>query len=343
MLKLVAATGALAFAPFALVLMLVTAVTGGLACTATSDGSTVVHNGDVAGSLVRVARATRAGDKATLALVEAGLVESGMTTGSAVREKDRDSVGPLQQRPSQGWGSAAQSEDPVYAARAFLLGPARAGAADPNAEVGAIARATAHDGTAGELAQAVQRSAVPDEYDKREAEALALIAQYGAIGQPQPRPVSPAAPNSTGGLAWGGYSNGQIPLSAMTEIARGHHLRPDAAVAWDALQAAASSELGHPLAISDSYRPLHGPGGQYATKAAKGRLAATPGTSRHGWGLALDISVGSYVSIDYRWLARRGPEYGWVNPAWARQGGSLEEPWHWEFQGDSGVLTGSSC
>jgi hypothetical protein len=32
---------------------------------------------------------------------------------------DRDSVGLFQQRPSEGWGTAAQIEDPVYAATAF--------------------------------------------------------------------------------------------------------------------------------------------------------------------------------------------------------------------------------
>jgi hypothetical protein len=33
---------------------------------------------------------------------------------------DRDSVGIFQQRPSQGWGSATQLQDPAYAARAFF-------------------------------------------------------------------------------------------------------------------------------------------------------------------------------------------------------------------------------
>ncbi len=33
---------------------------------------------------------------------------------------DRDSVGIFQQRPSQGWGSTAELEDPVYATQAFL-------------------------------------------------------------------------------------------------------------------------------------------------------------------------------------------------------------------------------
>src|SRR6202044_3529231 len=33
---------------------------------------------------------------------------------------DRDSVGIFQQRPSQGWGSAAQLQDPAYATQAFF-------------------------------------------------------------------------------------------------------------------------------------------------------------------------------------------------------------------------------
>ena len=33
---------------------------------------------------------------------------------------DRDSVGIFQQRPSQGWGTAAQLQDPAYAAKAFF-------------------------------------------------------------------------------------------------------------------------------------------------------------------------------------------------------------------------------
>ena len=33
---------------------------------------------------------------------------------------DRDSVGIFQQRPSQGWGTAAEIEDPAYAAGAFF-------------------------------------------------------------------------------------------------------------------------------------------------------------------------------------------------------------------------------
>lgn len=164
-----------ALMPLALVMTLIVALAD-TACTPALRASSVVHRGDVAATFLQVAHAVGANDKVTLALVEAGLVESDMRTGVDVRAKDHDSVGPLQQRPSQGWGTVAQLEDPVYAARAFLLGPARAGAADPNGEIGAIARAATHRGTAGQLAQAVQRSATPLEYDRHEAEAAALIA-----------------------------------------------------------------------------------------------------------------------------------------------------------------------
>jgi hypothetical protein len=38
---------------------------------------------------------------------------------------DRDSLGLFQQRPSEGWGTAAEVQDPVYAANAFYLALAR--------------------------------------------------------------------------------------------------------------------------------------------------------------------------------------------------------------------------
>jgi hypothetical protein len=55
---------------------------------------------------------------------------------------DRDSLGLFQQRPSAGWGSAAQVQDPVYAAQAFF-----GGATGPNR--GEAARAARHRRLAG--------------------------------------------------------------------------------------------------------------------------------------------------------------------------------------------------
>jgi len=73
----------------------------------------------------------QAGNAATIAgiAVRRGLPARAATIGiaTAIQESklrnidygDRDSLGLFQQRPSQGWGTAAQVQDPVYATNAF--------------------------------------------------------------------------------------------------------------------------------------------------------------------------------------------------------------------------------
>jgi hypothetical protein len=145
---------------------------------------------------------------------------------------------------------------------------------------------------------------------------------------------SPAAPSDAPGR-WGpgnGYINGRIPDVALCRVpGHGtHRLRCDAAQAFARLDAAYQAAFGHPLVINDSYRSYSG---QVAVYRAKPGLAAVPGTSNHGWGLALDLGIGGYTSRDYLWLRANGPRFGWDNPKWARPGGSKREPWHHEFIG----------
>jgi hypothetical protein len=77
---------------------------------------------------------------------------------------DRDSVGLFQQRPSQGWGTAEQLQDPVYAAEAFY-GRLIKVRGWQTAEVTAAA-------------QAVQRSGAPYAYALWESEARALARAF---------------------------------------------------------------------------------------------------------------------------------------------------------------------
>lgn len=70
---------------------------------------------------------------------------------------DRDSLGLFQQRPSQGWGTAQQIQDPVYSTNKFL---------DALVKVPGYARLPLTD-----AAQAVQKSGYPDAYAKHEANA----------------------------------------------------------------------------------------------------------------------------------------------------------------------------
>jgi hypothetical protein len=299
------------------------ATTAGVGCP-----GQVAYDGDVAATLARVAAAANADATATLALFEAAIVESGVKN---LDRGDRDSLGVLQQRPSAGWGTPAQVRDPAYAARAFLLGPKRAGATKPNLEPGAIARVRQYPTrTAGQIAQTVQRSAYPHRYDRAEARARTLIAQTAnaAAGVT----CEPELPQGTGQGAgpWGGFQNGQIPRSALAPIGAGHYLRADAAQAWVALQQAARHHFGAPIGVTSSYRSY---AQQVVLKRTKGGLAATPGQSNHGWGLALDLIDTGFGSPRYDWLRAVGPQYGWVHPDWAQAGGSNPEAWHWEYHG----------
>ncbi len=89
---------------------------------------------------------------------------------------DRDSLGLFQQRPSTGWGSAAQIRDASRSARAFY-----GGASDPNGTRtrGLLDIPGWKKMTFAQAAQAVQISAYPDRYAQWEKPAYAWLAALG--------------------------------------------------------------------------------------------------------------------------------------------------------------------
>ncbi|UZN04609.1 M15 family metallopeptidase [Cellulomonas sp. S1-8] len=106
-------------------------------------------------------------------------------------------------------------------------------------------------------------------------------------------------------------------------------MRADAAVALAELNEAHVSRFGTDLCLSSGYRTL---AQQRSVKAQKGGLAATPGKSNHGWGLAMDFCSIQTSGARWTWLNDNAPTYGWENPSWAVRGGSGPyEPWHWEY------------
>lgn len=118
-------------------------------------------------------------------------------------------------------------------------------------------------------------------------------------------------------------------------FAEGARLRCDAVDALVALDAEFRAEHGSSLPVGDTYRTY---AAQVSVRQAKGSLAAPPGRSHHGWGVAVDFrgfgGVGRFDSPLYRWMAEHGPEHGWVHPEAMGPGGSgPQEPWHWEFVG----------
>lgn len=120
-------------------------------------------------------------------------------------------------------------------------------------------------------------------------------------------------------------SNGRISSSSLCEVdfAPGHVLQCDAAAALEAADAAYHADTGSHLSLTDSYRSYSS---QVTTRARKGYMAAVPGTSNHGWGMAVDFDRASAL-----WMAAHGDDFGWVHPSWAQSGGSKPEWWHLEY------------
>jgi cell wall-associated NlpC family hydrolase len=140
-------------------------------------------------------------------------------------------------------------------------------------------------------------------------------------------------PSYDGARQWGGYPNGLIPPSAMCPLgAGGHQLRCDAAAAYRAMSAAFAAAFGSPICITDSYRTY---ASQVRLYGEKPTLAAVPGTSNHGWGLAVDLCGGidHYGTAQYNWMKANAGRFGYLHPDWAEPGHGREEPWHWEYAG----------
>jgi D-alanyl-D-alanine carboxypeptidase len=134
------------------------------------------------------------------------------------------------------------------------------------------------------------------------------------------------------GRSAGNYPNGRLPASALCPLyaAPGESLSRQASIGFNAMSSAYHRETGAALCVTDAYRSY---AEQVAVKAARPGLAATPGRSQHGLGLAVDLCGGvqSFASPAHLWMKRNAPLYGWFHPAWAEPSGSMPEPWHWEF------------
>jgi len=132
-----------------------------------------------------------------------------------------------------------------------------------------------------------------------------------------------------------GYGNGHLPESALCPLwgAPGQELRADAAAAFNKMSKTYAGEFGAPICVTDSYRSYDQ---QVAVYSEKPGLAAHPGTSQHGWGLAVDLcgDVSRDGTTANDWLRGNAGRFSWFHPSWAEHGGSgAYEPWHWEYAG----------
>ncbi|TFD77980.1 LysM peptidoglycan-binding domain-containing protein [Cryobacterium sp. Sr8] len=121
--------------------------------------------------IVAVGRRAGVSDRGLVIALAAAAQESGLRN---VQHGDRDSLGLFQQRPSAGWGTAAQVLDPVRASRAFF-----GGTDNPNRGVtrGLLDISGWESLTVTQAAQAVQVSAYPNHYAKWEVSARLWVAE----------------------------------------------------------------------------------------------------------------------------------------------------------------------
>src|SRR5690606_37874401 len=120
------------------------------------------------------------------------------------------------------------------------------------------------------------------------------------------------------------YGNGKIPRTALQEVGTtGHRLWAPAGQALEGLLAEAARD-GVRIGITDSYRSYDAQVDVAARKGlySQGGLAAEPGTSPHGWGIAVDLDLDDRAQA---WMRTNGGRFGFVED-------TPREPWHWVYR-----------
>ncbi len=120
------------------------------------------------------------------------------------------------------------------------------------------------------------------------------------------------------------FGNGQIPRTALQEVGTtGHRLWAPAGQALESLLSAAARD-GVQIGITDSYRPYDAQVDVAQRKGlySQGGLAAEPGTSPHGWGIAVDLALDDRAQ---GWMRANAERFGFVED-------TPREPWHWVYR-----------
>jgi D-alanyl-D-alanine carboxypeptidase len=120
------------------------------------------------------------------------------------------------------------------------------------------------------------------------------------------------------------YGNGNVPREALTSVGQtGHRLWAPAATALEQVVADAAKD-GVSIGITDSYRSYDAQVDVAERKGlySEGGLAAQPGTSPHGWGIAADLDLDA---AGQAWMRANGGRYGFVED-------TPREPWHWVYR-----------
>lgn len=121
------------------------------------------------------------------------------------------------------------------------------------------------------------------------------------------------------------YLNGRLPASDLAPIGGGYYLRKDAAEAFNAMSDEALRVYGVRVTVVAGYRTLQRQVELWNLYlSGRGNLAARPGTSNHGWGLAVDLSSPYVRHI----VDQIGAKYGF-SKSWSD---APSEWWHVLYQ-----------
>ncbi|GAA3941030.1 M15 family metallopeptidase [Actinoplanes auranticolor] len=121
-----------------------------------------------------------------------------------------------------------------------------------------------------------------------------------------------------------GYGNGKIPANALEKVGNtNHRLWAPAAESLNKMVNDAKAQ-GVTIGITDSYRSYSEQVDVARRKGlySQGGLAAKPGTSEHGWGMATDLDLNNKAQA---WMRANGEKYGFVE-------NTPREPWHWAYK-----------
>ena len=127
--------------------------------------------------------------------------------------------------------------------------------------------------------------------------------------------------------------NGRLANHELAGISGSWHgtgrLLPPAAEAWELMRAAAGKD-GIDLRAIDTYRTWESQERAHHKHLSGEKTANVlpPGRSRHGAGLAIDVTNGNIIGRhdpEWQWLATNARSFGW-HPI-------SNESWHWEFRG----------
>ena len=154
-----------------------------------------------------------------------------------------------------------------------------------------------------------------------EKSTLVTMADTGYIG-------SSLLPNCVLPASFDGEVNGKLGTDVLCLLPdQKNYLRADAAQAFAQLNEQFKARFGRDICLQQGYRSY---AEQVAIKASRGYLAASPGTSMHGMGVAFDLCAGDDHGEPKAWFDATAAAYGFDNPDWAKF--RKYEPWHWEYK-----------